>query len=60
MKMWAALKIEEEKRPSSITLTVLVGEALAEIDRSEVVEDDDILERIITAVRVRLMAMHGS
>lgn len=54
MKMWAALKIEEEKRPSSITLTVLVGEALAEIDRSEVVEDDDILERIITAVRVRL------
>ena len=54
MKMWAALKMEEGKRPSSITLTVLVGEALTGLDRSEAVDDDDVLQRIITAVADRL------
>lgn len=54
MKMWAALKMEEGKRPSSITLTVLVGDALTGLDRSEAVDDDDVLQRIITAVADRL------
>ncbi|MEG3174556.1 CBASS cGAMP synthase [Sphingomonas sp. ZB1N12] len=54
MKMWAALKMEEGKRPSSITLTVLVGDALTGLDRSEAVDDDDVLQRIITAVADRV------
>lgn len=52
MKMWAALKIEEASRPTSIMLTVLVAEALKTLDRSEC--DDDVLEQIITAVADRL------
>jgi len=54
MKMWAALKIEEASRPSSITLTVLVGEAMQALDRSEVSDDDDALEMIITSIVDRL------
>ena len=54
LKMWAALKIDEESRPSSITLTVLVGEAMEEIDRSEISDDDDILEAIITSIADRV------
>lgn len=54
-KMWAALKIEDEaSRPSSITLTVLVAEALSEIDLSETSDDDDVLEGIITIIADRL------
>lgn len=54
MKMWAALKFEEAARPSSITLTVLVGEAMESLDRSEVGDDDDVLELVITAIADRL------
>lgn len=54
LKMWAALKIEEDWRPSSITLTVLVGDAMEELDRSQVSDDDDILELIITSITDRL------
>jgi len=54
MKMWAALRMDDGMRPSSITLTVLVGEALADLDRSDAVDDDDILEGIITAIADRL------
>jgi hypothetical protein len=54
MKMWASLKIEEKSRPSSITLTVLVGEALIPLDISGSVDDDDILGQIITAIAERL------
>lgn len=54
MKMWAALKIEEASRPSSIMLTVLVGEALQALEPSEISEDDDVLERIITVIADRL------
>lgn len=54
--MWAALKIDDAARPSSITLTVLVGEAMQVLDRSEAVEDDDVLEMIITAIADRLDA----
>lgn len=54
LKMWAALKIEEASRPSSIMLTVLVGEELQKLDSPGVSDDDDILEMIITAVVNRL------
>ena len=54
MKMWAALKIEEASRPSSIALTVLVGEAMQALNLSEVSDDDDVLELIITAIADRL------
>ena len=54
MKMWAALKIDEASRPSSIMLTVLVAEAMHELDRSVVSEDDDVLERVVTAIADRL------
>jgi len=54
-KMWAALKIEDEaSRPSSITLTVLVAEALDGIDLSETRDDDDVLAEIITIIADRL------
>lgn len=54
LKMWAALKFKEESRPSSITLTVLVGEAMEQLDRSESVDDDDMLEVVITIIADRL------
>ena len=54
LKIWAALKIEEGSRPSSITLTVLVGDAMKALDRSEVTDDDDVLELIITTIANRL------
>ncbi|MEW6576022.1 MAG: cyclic GMP-AMP synthase DncV-like nucleotidyltransferase, partial [Pseudomonadota bacterium] len=57
IKMWAALKIDDEKaQPSSITLTVLVGEALVGLDRSDSTDDDDALERVIRAIADRLDA----
>lgn len=56
-KMWAALKIvDEAARPSSIMLTVLVAEAFGELDRSDLTDDDDVLEKTITVVADRLDA----
>ncbi|MBB3349790.1 CBASS cGAMP synthase [Sphingomonas sp. BK069] len=56
-KMCAALKIEDETaRPSSIMLTVLVAEAFGELDRSDLTDDDDVLEKTITVVADRLDA----
>ena len=56
-KMWAALKIEADAvRPSSIMLTVLTAEAFGELDRSELTDDDDVLEKTITIVADRLDA----
>lgn len=55
LKMWAALKVEvESDRPSSIMLTVLVAETFGEIDRSTWVDDDDVLEKVITKIADRL------
>jgi hypothetical protein len=54
MKMWAALKMDDALRPSSITVTVLVGEAMNTLDRSQASGDDDVLELIITAMANRL------
>lgn len=54
LKMWAALRIEADERPSSILLTVLAAEAFDDLDLEEVVDDDDILEQIATLIADRL------
>lgn len=43
LKMWAALKFDDARRPSSIMLTVLLANALAEIDTSRLAGDDEFL-----------------
>lgn len=54
LKMWAALRIEEAQRPSSILLTVLAAEAFDSLDLDSVVDDDDILEQAATLIADRL------
>ncbi|HWK13737.1 MAG TPA: hypothetical protein VNS02_05035 [Rhizobiaceae bacterium] len=54
LKMWAALRIEEPKRPSSILLTVLAAESFDNLDLDAVVDDDDILEKAATLIADRL------
>lgn len=54
LKMWAALRLEEETRPSSILLTVLAAEAFQTIDTDTVKDDDDLLEAIATVLADRL------
>lgn len=54
-EMWAALKMpNDDARPSSIMLTVLVAEAFGDLDGSNLVGDDDVLEKTVTAVADRL------
>lgn len=56
-KMWAALKIKDDAaRPSSIMLTVLVAKAFGELNRSNLIDDDEVLEKTITAIADRLDA----
>lgn len=43
LKMWAALKFDDVKRPSSIFLTVLLANALTEIDADNLAGDDEFL-----------------
>jgi hypothetical protein len=54
LKMWAALRIDEAERPSSILLTVLAAEAFDSIDLDVVLDDDDILEETATLIANRL------
>ncbi|MCE6074260.1 CBASS cGAMP synthase [Agrobacterium vitis] len=54
LKMWAALRIEEAERPSSILLTVLAAEAFDSFDLDVVVDDDEILEQAATVIADRL------
>jgi hypothetical protein len=55
LKMWAALKIEDDaSRPSSILLTVLAAEAFGNLDWSETIDEDDVLEKLVTAIADRL------
>lgn len=54
LKMWAALRIEEAERPSSILLTVLAANAFDSLDLDAVVDDDDILEQVATLIADRL------
>lgn len=54
MKMWAALNFEAAARPSSIVLTVLVGEAWSAIDTETASGDDEYLVAIVRQVIARL------
>lgn len=47
MKMWAALTFEDGERPSSVMLTVLVGEALQQIDGEELTGDDEWFAEVV-------------
>jgi hypothetical protein len=53
-KMWAALRFEEGSRPSSILLTILVGEAFQELDKDQFSGDDEFLTATLRVVVDRL------
>ena len=54
LKMWAALKFEPVARPSSILLTVLVADALTDLNAAELSGDDEFLEAILEKILTRL------
>ena len=56
LKMWAALKFDEATRPSSIMLTVLLANALAETDTSRLAGDDEFLHTCAAAMLMTLKA----
>ena len=57
LKMWAALAFEDGDRPSSVMLTVIVGEALKEIDGDALTGDDEwfaaLVDYIVDSVDIR-------
>ncbi|RWP23072.1 CBASS cGAMP synthase [Mesorhizobium sp.] len=53
-KMWAALRLAEEARPSSIMLTVLVAEAFAAVDASTLSGDDEYFRVVVSSILNRL------
>lgn len=55
-KMWAALAFNNRDRPSSIMLTVLVGEALPLLNANELSGDDEYFSAIVDAILSRLEA----
>lgn len=54
LKMWAALKFAEGDGPSSILLTVLVGEEWEALDHDLLSGDDEYLVAVVQAVIARL------
>lgn len=54
LKMWAALRFEEDTRPSSILLTVLVGEAFQKIGRNDFSGDDEFFREVTSEIIKRL------
>jgi hypothetical protein len=54
MKMWAALALSEDRRPSSILVTVLVADAVTELDLSALSGDDEVFREVSARVRDRL------
>lgn len=54
MKMWAALNFKADGRPSSILLTVLVGDAWNAIDTGKLTGDDEYLVETVRAMIRRL------
>lgn len=54
IKMWAALKFKNASRPSSILLTVLVAEALRDIESKDLAGDDEFLNAVINRIHTRL------
>jgi hypothetical protein len=56
-KCWASLKFEAvSSRPSSVLLTVLVAEALRDLDPADYESDDDGFRNVMTAISRRLAA----
>ncbi len=55
LKCWAALKFElDNGRPSSVLLTVLVAQAIANLTDEDLASDDDALRRILEEIADRL------
>lgn len=54
LKMWAALKVKKEARPTSILTTVLVAQAFKDIDRDECSGDDEFLRAVVAVIVARL------
>ncbi len=54
LKMWAALNLKEDSRPSSIMVTVLAAEAILEMDLSTLSGDDEVLAEIAKLALGRL------
>jgi cyclic GMP-AMP synthase DncV-like protein/adenylyl/guanylyl cyclase-like protein with sensor domain len=54
MKMWAALNFGADARPSSILLTVLVGEAWSAMDTDAPSGDDEYLVEVVRTIIARL------
>jgi hypothetical protein len=53
-KMWSVLSLSEDKRPSSILLTVLVADAFEQVDQSDADGDDELFRQIASAIQKRL------
>ncbi|MCK1519614.1 MULTISPECIES: cyclic GMP-AMP synthase DncV-like nucleotidyltransferase [unclassified Bradyrhizobium] len=54
LKMWSALKIEADGRPSSILITVLVADAFDGLDRDQFTGDDEFLREVVSKIASRL------
>jgi len=54
LKMWAALKVDVDARPSSILITVLVADAFGDLDRDQFSGDDEFLREVTAKIASRL------
>jgi hypothetical protein len=54
LKMWAALNFEDAARPSSIMLTVLVGETYPLLDLTRLSGDDEVFRDLVVLIQNRL------
>lgn len=55
MKAWSALKFKDEQgRPSSLLLTVLIADAVQQLSRDLPAEDDNALEAVLQSILDRL------
>jgi hypothetical protein len=54
LKMWAALNFEDDARPSSILLTVLVGGAYPQLDFARLSGDDELFRDLVVLIQNRL------
>lgn len=56
LKMWAALKFEDESRPSSILLTVLAAQAYLQTTLNALSGDDEVIHAVVDKLVKRLNA----
>lgn len=54
LKMWAALNFKDDARPSSILLTVLVGETYPQLDFARLSGDDEVFRDLVVLIQNRL------